>query len=254
MTNINGKDNEYEFVKYLNNKKISQLNPMFRDLIDALFEHANEDSIIKCWLNHFKEKSDIFIKINGIMKGISIKKGNKNSVHVERISDFINFLIENKVDKEIVVEYLKYHYADGSTNGKGPKRISIEEYKRHNQNKIDKINQAFNDGLILKKAIEKFITKGKNSNYFIDAIIYGEVDDFIWATKDEIENIMISQKDVYSSAVHFSLMTCQPKNRCLNYNPLYEKDRYCVQIKWYNIFDNIIEYKAKTLTNEKKFK
>ena len=100
MSDISGFDNEYEFVKYLNNKKISQLNPMFRELIDALFEHANEDSIIKCWLNHFKEKSDIFIKINGIMKGISIKKGNKNSVHVERISDFINFLIENKVDKD----------------------------------------------------------------------------------------------------------------------------------------------------------
>lgn len=35
---------------------------------------------------------------------------------------------------------------------------------------------------------------------------------------------------------------CQPKNRCLNYNPLYEKDRYSVQIKWYSLNDDIIEY------------
>ena len=45
-------------------------------------------------------------------------------------------------------------------------------------------------------------------------------------------------------------MTCQPKNRCLNYNPLYEKDRYCVQIKWYNIFDDIIEYMNKNVDKE----
>lgn len=64
------------------------------------------------------------------MKGISIKKGYKNSVHVERISDFIHFLIENNIDREIVTEYLKYHYADGSTNGKGIKRLSVEEYKK----------------------------------------------------------------------------------------------------------------------------
>lgn len=245
MTNISGKDNEYEFVKYLNGKKISELNPMFRSLIDKLFPNHSSNSMIKCWKNHYKEKSDIFIKIGGLMQGISIKKGIKNSVHVERISDFIHFLIENKVDRETIIEYLKYQYADGSTNGKGERRISIEEYKKENQDNIDKINQVFNNEELLKKAIERFVTKGKNSNYHIAAIIYGEVDDFIWATRNEIEQIMLSKKDNYSSAVHFGAMTCQPKNRCLNYNSLYEKDRYCVQIKWYNIFNDIIEYMNK---------
>lgn len=247
MTKITGKNNEYEFVKYLNGKRISELNPMFRDLIDELFPNQPPNSTIKSWKNHYKEKSDIFIKINGKMKGISIKKGYKNSVHVERISDFIHFLIENNIDREIVIEYLKYHYADGSTNGKGKKRISIEEYKKDNQSKIDKINQALNDEKLIKKAINRFVTRGKNTEYFISAIIYGEIDDFIWATKEQIEEIILSKKDVYSTAVHFGALTCQPKNRCLNYNPLYEKDRFCVQIKWYNIFDNIIEY----LSNKK---
>ena len=247
MSKITGKNNEYEFVKYLNNKRIFELNPMFRELIDELFPNEKSNSIIKSWKNHYKEKSDIFIKINGKMKGISIKKGHKNSVHVERISDFIHFLIENNVDRETVIEYLKYHYADGSTNGKGNKRISVEEYKKDNQSKIDKINKVLNDEKIIKKAINRFVTKGKNTEYFISAIIYGEINDFIWATKEQIEEIMLSKKDVYSSAVHFGALTCQPKNRCLNYNPLYEKDRFCVQIKWYNIFDDIIEY----LSNKK---
>jgi len=245
MTNITGKNNEYEFVKYLNGKKISELNPMFMGLIDKLFPYESHSSIIKSWKNRYKEKSDIFIKINGLIKGISIKKGIKNSVHVERITDFIHFLIENNVEREIVIEYIKYQYADGSTNGKGTKRLSAEEYKKEHQHNIDKINKVFNNEILLRKAIERFVTKGKMSNHYISAIIYGEVNDFVWATKEQIENIILSKKDNYSSGVHFGALTCQPKNRCLNYNPLYEKDRYCVQIKWYNIFDDIIEYMNK---------
>lgn len=240
-SNISGSDNEFEFVKYLNGKKISELNPMFGELIYQLFPLEKPNSIIKSWRNHHNQKSDIFIKINDKMKGISIKKGIKNSIHVERISDFIHFLIENKIDKEMVIEYLKYHYADGSTNGKGLKRLSVEEYKKNNQCSIDKINKVFNNEKILKEAIERFVIKGNNSDYYIDAIICGEVDDFIWATKDDIKNIILSKKNIYSTGVHFGPLTCQPKNRCLNYNPKYEKDRFCVQLKWYNLFDDIIE-------------
>lgn len=53
----------------------------------------------------------------------------------------------------------------------------------------------------------------------------------------------MSKKDNYSTAVHLGPMTIQPKNRCLNHNPKYEKDRYCIQVKWYNLFDDIIENK-----------
>ena len=241
MSNISGFDNEYEFVKYLNNKKVCELNPMFRNLIDGLFPDVNEKYIIKSWRNHYKQKTDVFIKIDGKIKGVSIKKGMKNSMHVERISDFIHFLIENKVEREIVIQYLKYHYADGSTNGKGSNRISIEEYKKVNQESIDKINKVFNNEEIIKKAIDRFVIKGKNSKYYIDAIVCGEVDNFIWITKDDIVKVILSKIDDYSTGVHFGPLSCQPKNRNLVNNSKYENDRYCIQIKWYNLFDNILE-------------
>lgn len=241
MNNINGFDNEYEFVKYLNGKRIIELTPIFKELIERIFLDADDYDLIKSWRNHYKQKTDIFIKINGIMKGISIKKGMKNSIHVERISDFIHFLIENNIDREIVIEYLKYHYADGSTNGRGNKRLSVEEYKQNNQSSIDKINIFLNKEEILLKAVDRFVIKGKNSNYYIDALICGTIDDFIWITKEDIIKVILSKKDNYSSAVHFGPLTVQPKNRCINYNSKYEKDRFCVQIKWYNLFDDIIE-------------
>lgn len=242
MTEINGYNNEFEFVKYLNRRKVGELNPMFRQLIDKLYNNLDDDNVILAWRNHLPQKSDIFIKINGIMKGISIKKGMKNSVHVDGISSFIHFLIENNIPRDVVIEYLKYHYADGTTNGKGEKRISVQEYKISNQQNIDRINRYLNQEEILNKAIDRFILKGNNSNYYIDALIYGEVYDFIWVLKDDIKKIILSKKDIYSTSVHFGTITCQPKNRCLNYNKLYEKDRFCVQLKWYNLNDDIIEF------------
>lgn len=241
ISNINGSDNEFQFVKYLNGKKILELNPMFRDLIDKLYPLEKDTSVIKSWRNHYNQKTDIFIRINGLMKGISIKKGMKNSFHVERISDFIHFLIENKVDRETIVEYLKYHYADGTTNGSGLKRISVDEYKKDNQDSIDRINKTFNTEEILNQAIDRFIIKGNNSDYYIDAIVCGEVDDFIWLTRNDVKKIILSKINDYSSAIHFGPLVCQPKNRCLNNNLKYEKDRFLVQIKWYSLFDDIIE-------------
>ena len=56
MNSINGFDNEFDFVKYLNNKKIKELNPVFRELVDKLFGFKNENYIIKCWRNHYSKK------------------------------------------------------------------------------------------------------------------------------------------------------------------------------------------------------
>lgn len=135
MSEISGLDNEYEFVKYLNGKKVKELNPLMQDVINDIYDNIDDESTIKCWKNHFKQKSDIFIKINEAMKGISIKKGMKNSVHVEGISYFREFLKENNVDNKIIEEYLKYHFADGSIDGSGEIRYSALEYKQKHQKK-----------------------------------------------------------------------------------------------------------------------
>ena len=155
MSNISGLENEFEFVKYLNGKKVKELNPLMREVIDDIFNNIDEDSIVKCWRNHFKQKSDIFIKINKAMKGISIKKGMKNSVHVEGISNFIEFLKENKVDNKIINEYLKYHFADGTIDGSGEIRYGVDEYKRKNQISIDEINKVLNNENIIIEAIKR---------------------------------------------------------------------------------------------------
>ena len=51
----------------------------------------------------------------------------------------------------------------------------------------------------------------------------------------------IKKRFNYSTGIHFSNLFVQSQNRCLNFNPKYEKARYNVQIKWYSLFDDIIE-------------
>lgn len=238
----NGFDNEYFFVKYFNGKRICDLDPIGQSLILALYPSINLDSIIKCWRNHFPQKTDIFLKINDRMKGISIKKGSRNSVHVDTVTNFVSFLSQSGVPKDIINSYLKYHYADGTVNGKGKKRLSVEEYKEKNQQSIDDINRFFNKERLVKRAVERFVIRGTNSVYQIDALICGKPNDYLWLTRKQIYEIISSNKNVDSTAIHFGQLTVQPKTRCLNYNSKYEKDRYCVQVKWYSLFDDIIEY------------
>ena len=88
---------------------------------------------------------------------------------------------------------------------------------------------------------------------FYNVVKYDNVyDNFLFLTPDEIIDIVLSKKDIYSTAVHFGPLICQPKSRCLNYNPLYEKDRFCVQIKWYSLNDDIIEFMNNEVINRVK--
>ena len=166
---------------------------------------------------------------------------------MESIETFIKFLKENNISDKVINEFLKYHYADGTSVGNGKERLSSAEYKIYNQKAIDLINQSINSNKLLEKAVNRFVLQGNNSSYEVNAIIYGVLEDFIWITNNEIKYILKKHKNDYSSAIHFSGLTIQPMARNLNYNPKYEKKRFCVQIKWYSIFDDIMEIKNKNI-------
>lgn len=235
-----GINNEFQFIKYFNGKKIKELSPLHKELIDFLFPFSQNESIIKCWRNHQKQKTDVFFKINNQIRGISLKLGSRNSVHAESIQTFCKFLYENGASKNLIKDFLKYHYADGTCNRKGEKRLSCTEYKALHQKSIDKINQFLNTEPIINNAIERFVIKGNNSKYEIDALVYGTITDFLWISKKEIKDIILENANLYCSGIHFSSLICQPLHRCLNNNQKLTNRRHYIQIKWYRLFDDIL--------------
>ena len=238
-----GFKNEESFANYLNDKKVKELPPNYQEMIIELFGFVNFNSYIKSFVDRTKKKYDIVIKLDNKFRRVSIKMGINNSVHTEGISNFIHFLIENNIPKDIVVKYLKYHYSDGSTNGKGSNRISAMEYKELHKEDIDEINSYFNNEEFIIKSIYRFVLKGTNSIYAIDGMIHGTVDDFLFISKGDIIDILLRHKDNIQNGVHISDLFCQAKAKNLNNNPKYEKDRFCLQVKWFNIMDCIIEKK-----------
>lgn len=234
--------NEYLFIKEMNGKKLNELSLLIQELILFLFPHIKEHSIIKCYKNIEYEKGDIVIQVGYIKKYISIKMGHKNSVHCESIKKFKKFLEGLNISQLTINEILKYQYADGTLDGTGKYRKSSIEYKQDNKDSISFINKELNKRDIIQKVVNRFIIQGTQwHTHKIDLLVYGTPDNFFFITPKEIHTFIMSKRNVESSAIHFSCLTVQPLSRVLDYNEKMEYMRHWIQIKRYNLEDNIIE-------------
>ncbi len=230
-----GYQNEFMFVLEFNNKKVKELNPLLRDVIDDLFDDISENDIVKSWRNHINnQKGDIFIKINNVVRSISVKMGSRNSVHAEGINTFINTLRLHGISESTAKKYLGFHYAENMTS---------KEYCELHQDEIKVINKDLSK-IDLSFFIDRFILKGRLSMYPVDGIIYGTPNDFFWINRFDVYKIIMNTKDRESKSVHIGCLFIQPQNRCLNRNEKYMDKKDFVQIKWYSLFDDILMYKA----------
>ena len=229
-------------MKALNNKKIIELDFLLQELVLFLFPQIKPSSIIYCYKNVEYEKGDICVKVGKIVRYISIKMGHKNSVHCEPIKKFIRFLENNNISKKTINEILRYQYADGTINNTGKQRQSTVEYKKNNEESINFINQELNNSNLLNEAVNRFVIQGTQWHlHKVDLLVYGTPDDFFFLTPQDIYSYIQSKKNIVSSAIHFSCLTFQPLSRVLDYNEKMEYMRDWIQIKWYNLEDNIIE-------------
>lgn len=239
-----GIKNELVFANYLNGKKYSELNILMKDLFKELYPFIKEDNMISAWRDESYNKADIIVDVKGRKKYLSLKIGDKNSFHLEPISEFIHFLICCGVKREIIIKYLEFHYGDGSRNGTGTNRIGVMEYKETHHEDIDEINNILKSKKLVDKCIDRFVLRGRaKGDKQIDALIYGMVNDFFYLTKYDIKRIIKNNLNFDTTGLHIGPLYIQPQSRNLNYNPKYEKCRFCVQIKWFNLFDYIMKYK-----------
>jgi len=234
--------NEYLFIKEINGKRFNELSFLIQDMILFLYPYIKPNNFIKCFKNVEYEKGDIVIQVGYIKKYVSIKKGHRNSIHCESIKKFISFLRDINVNNSVINEILKYQYADGTLNGTGNIRLSSSEYKQKNKESINLINKSLNSTKIIQEIVNRFIIQGtQKHSKKIDLLIYGTPYDFLFITPKEIHSYIRSKQNIESSAIHFSCLTLQPLSRVLNGNERLEYMRHWIQIKWYNLEDNIFE-------------
>jgi len=234
---MNGYQNEINFINYLNKKTYQETNLLIQELLIELFPTINKTDIINAYKYGRHAKVDIVIEVNGIKKGISIKEGTRNSVHVESINMFIRFL--EKLGFKETDKLLRYLYSDNTNDNTGIIRQSASEYKETHSDDILLINNSLK--LIKKDLITRFLIKTDiNYKVTVDAFIEGQPFDFIWATEKEIINYLINYEP-HSFGVHISSLFIQNWNKNIKKNPKYEYCRNYIQVKWYGMFDDLIK-------------
>lgn len=248
----NGFQNEYDFVELYNNKYMHELNNDSQRFIKELFnDEINDNEIYIAWKNRINQKTDIFIKHNNYIKNISIKLGSNNSIHSETIQDFKLYLEKLNIPYKIRDYYINYHYGyRRNENNKLDFSInySSEEYKEFYQKELDEFNRYMNKTRIIIDMIDRFIIRGRNSEYDIDAFIVGTTNDYVWILKDDIYDLILSKRDMVFTSPHIACLTIGPKARNLNNNPALAKSRYIVCIRWNFIKEHIIEFKNNKLS------
>ena len=234
---MKGKEVEYEFVKTFNNKTINDLSLQQKSFIKELFPDINYLDKIISWKNKEAKKADIFIKVNNLTRGISIKSGNENSMHSESISDFIVFLKKIDIPIEYIKTYQKYHF--GYFNNK---KYSAKELKEIMKEELYSFNKLLNKPQNIIKAVDRYIIHGIDTKYDISALITGLPNNFVWIKKENIYNLALNYNTSKYSAPHFGMLVIQPKQRDLNNTGKNKKECYRVQIKWHNLYEEIIDY------------
>lgn len=242
-----GYQNEYDFVELLNNKHLNELDNNTQNFLKELFGDVidNEEHIC-AWKSKMVQKTDILIKYKNYIKNISIKCGNNNSIHHEQIQEFKRYLEKVGIPYNVVSYYISYHYGyqrneDGSINFNIT--LSADEYKKRYQKDIDIFNKSINKTRIIIDMIDRFIIKGRNSDYDIDALICSTIDDYVWILKYDLYDLILSKRCLDYSSPHIACITIGPKKRNLDGKSKNIKDRYIVCIRWNFIKEDIIQFK-----------
>ena len=242
-----GYQNEKDYVELFNNKYLYELDENSKRFLKELFDGIiDNDEKLKSWKNKVVQKTDIFIRYKNHIKNISIKCGNNNSIHHEQIQEFKMYLEKMGIQYNIVNKYVGYHYGymkDKEGNIDFSKLLSSEEYKKLYQKEINIFNKYINKTRIVIDMIDRFLVRGRNSDYDIDALICGTTDDYVWIMKDDIYDLILSKRCLELTSPHIACMTIGPKKRNLDGTSKNIKDRYIVCIRWNFIKEDIIKFK-----------
>ena len=168
---------------------------------------------------------------------------------MNKFKNLKRYLEKLGIPYKIIDKYMDYHYGYARDNtGKldYSRILSSEEYKIIYQNEIDLFNEAINKTRIIIDMIDRFIIKGRNSDYDIDALVCGTINDYVWIMKYDLYDLILSKRSLDFTSPHIACMTIGPKKKNLNNDSNNRKERYLVCIRWNFIRESIIEFKSRT--------
>ena len=90
---------------------------------------------------------------------------------------------------------------------------------------------------------DRFIVRGRNSNFDIDALVCGVPSDYVWIMKYDIYDLVLSKRCLDFTSPHIACMTLGPKKRDIDGTSNNRGDRYIVCARWNNLREDIVSFK-----------
>lgn len=234
---ISGFKNEDDLLLSLNNKMFKDLDSNLKSLI--LFIHKTQPhSIINCFKIGGEFKTDLTVMADNKQYNLSIKKGTGNSVHQEKVDDFIEYLGKNFEPNNNVFDNIKHFiWGDGTINGKGEiaNRLSASQYSKIFPEKIASIQRYFDkhkDNLI-----RRFVIDGVSSKHTVDFLYYGSSELGKCVSSNDLLSFL--NKSNSKGAISVGKLTFQAWNRNINGGVKSEHKRGQIQLKWGSLKEDI---------------
>ena len=101
-------------------------------------------------------------------------------------------------------------------------------------------NNEINKTRLIVDMIDRFIVRGRNSDYDIDVLICGTVNDYVWIKKYDL---ILSKRCLDFTSPHVACMTICPKKRNINGDSKNDKDIKLISYKQSDIIiDDFNDY------------
>lgn len=122
------------------------------------------------------------------------------------------------------------------------KVIVLRKNKEFYQDDLNIFNSYVNKTRIIIDMVDRFIVRGRNSEYDIDCLICGRIDNYVWISKYDLYDLVLSKKCLHFTSPHVACMTLGSQKRCITSKGNL-KDRYLVAVRWNFLREDIISFK-----------
>lgn len=244
---------EDEMVEFLNGKTVSSLSDNLHQLLVRLFGVVDPNEKIKCEYCEQYTKPDFKVTYKGESRYVSMKSGDAETIHSEKVQTLIPFLRSIGVSKETLKTLLLYQFGDGTTNGTGQKRYNNHETYIWLKSRIQAANAELNTDEMTEKIFERIVYQGvKDTVKPADCIYHGNYENGFLATKKQI-SLYIKDKDwSYLENLHVGPLLMRPHARYAGVPIRNENNRIKMDFYWPKLKLDIIYISKKYYDYESK--
>lgn len=241
--NSDGFQNEIDIQKSLNEKLFEKLNANLRHFLEDVFKgYSLKHRRIHAIRSEQRFKPDFYLHIDGIPKEVyvSVKKGCGNSVHQEKLENFIDFLKKKNTPDEIIKYLQLYHFSDGTYNNTGKNRLASKEFSKKHPEIVNRLNEYFSDDALTEELLYRFVFDGNIEDApRTDYLYHGTISSGVWASREEILKYVKEKNKKNTSAFFIGPLTYQTWNKNLKHNPNTENRREVLQLKWGSLEEDL---------------